>query len=251
MRSHTQPSLLACFSLCLPLSSSISPMELLGCHTHTLSYQCVNACYCSHDSSVAARATSQPPAWSCKPAAGSTGTHSPAAGWVEVRCLTPPLHSLPDTCFTKIAQRSGCSSSNSSSTGWCLTPNLLGPLEIVSQALGQVHFSNKTAKTFTRAHKAAAPLSSHLRPYTTWEGVLAFCSCENTPACTREVFPTNSGCRHIRIPLLSPPLILTRCNTDQLNFIVLLFIEEHLFLVPSLMDVLSVLYPIESSVKLH
>lgn len=45
--------------------------------------------------------------------------------------------------------------------------------------------------------------------------------------------------------------MLIRYNIDQLKFIVLFFIEEHLFLVSTLKDVLSVLYPIESSVKLH
>lgn len=63
--------------------------------------------------------------------------------------------------------------------------------------------------------------------------------------------PTAFRERLIQIPELSPQLVLTQANTDQLNFTALFFIEEHLFLVPTLKDVLSVLYPIESSVKLH
>lgn len=110
-------------------------------------------------------------------------------GWVGVKRPSPPLRSLPASCFTNTRQQSGCSSR----AGWCLTPNLLKLAEIASltlEALGQANNSNNSTEIFPWAHRAAAPVSSCLRPHTSaGEGVLAFCPCENTPACTHEVFP--------------------------------------------------------------
>lgn len=188
-RSGTQPSPMACFSPRVPLSSPFSPVEQPARDAHALTYQRVNAWYRSHDGSSTARATSRPPARSCRPAARSTGAHSPAARWVGVKRPSPPLRSLPATCFTDTPQRSGCSSR----AGWCLTPNPLKLAEIASltlEALGQANNSNNSTEIFPWAHRAAAPVSSRLWPHTrAGEGVLAFCPCENTPACTHEVFP--------------------------------------------------------------
>lgn len=81
-RSGSQPSPMACFSPCVPLSSPFSPIEQPARDAHALTYQRVNAWYRSHDGGSTARATSRPPARSCRPAARSTGAHSPAARWV-------------------------------------------------------------------------------------------------------------------------------------------------------------------------
>ena len=162
--------------------------------------------------------------------------HSPAAGRLGLKHPGPPLRSLPTTGFTNTAPRSA---------GWCGVGRCLASEVVLPspEAPGPAGSGNETTKTFPRADGAAAPLGPAAARGLSAPAETHPPAPGGAPAASHEgLTPT---------PLLSPQPIFTPCNAGQLNFTALLFIDEHLFLVPTLEDLLSVLYPIESSVKLH